>query len=205
MLSCVLKPGQQLREKDLVERFSVSKSPVRDALLKLETQGLVEVLPRRGYRVRRIDVSDVRDMYGLRHVLERECTLMLIDTASDSILRELEQYRSAPDCPALADWITYNRAFHSHIARYCGNRRLGRITCETLEQFDRLTYVSVSQAADLSLDTFVAEHGQLIDAIRERNRRRAARLTREHIEASRRRVLDSLEAASIIDTNPANI
>ncbi len=203
MLSCELRPGQLLRERDLVGRFDVSKSPIRDALLKLEGQGLIEVLPRKGYRVRRIDVSDVRDMYGLRQILERECIVLMIESATPSVLEGLEAFRAAPPSPDLTTWIDYNRAFHSYIALNCGNARLAQITQEMIEQFDRFTYVSVTSSDDMSLDLFVREHGEIIDAIRAGNKRLAVAHARDHIQSSRKRVLDSLQNASIVDTNPA--
>ncbi|MCC5971127.1 MAG: GntR family transcriptional regulator [Pararhodobacter sp.] len=202
VLSCELRPGQLLQERDLVGRLNVSKSPIRDALLKLEEQGLIEVLPRKGYRVRRIDISDVRDMYGLRQILERECIALMIDSAPAAVLEGLEAFRQGPPSPDLATWIDYNRAFHTYIAVHCGNARLARIAQEMIEQFDRFTYVSVTSSDDLSLDLFVREHGEIIDAIRAGNKRLATARARDHIQSSRKRVLDSLQNASIVDTKP---
>lgn len=202
VLSCGFRPGQLLQERDLVGRFNVSKSPIRDALFKLEEQGLIEVLPRKGYRVRRIDLSDVRDMYGLRHMMERECVSLLIDVATPDVLAGLEAFREGPPSPDLATWIDYNRAFHSYIAANCGNLRLARLAQEMIEQFDRLTYVSVTNSDDMSLDTFVREHGEIIDAILTGSKRQATARAGAHILNSRKRVLDSLESASIVDTNP---
>jgi len=203
ILSCKLRPGLQLQEKDLVEQFSVSKSPIRDALLKLDELGLVEVLPRKGYRVRRIDVSDVRDMYEMRQIFERESICLLIDNAPEDLLRGLDRFRTGPEASEdLPVWVAYNRSFHSWLAANCGNARLARSALETIEQFDRLTYVSVSHVADMALGSFVAEHGAIIDAIQARKRRQATALARDHIESSRRRVLDELAAVSVIDTTP---
>lgn len=203
ILSCRLRPGLQIQEKDLVEQFEVSKSPIRDALLKLEELGLVEVMPRKGYRVRRIDVSDVRDMYEMRQIFERECVALLVDNAPDDLLRELDRFREGPEPgEGLPVWIAYNRSFHSWLAGNCGNARLARSALETIEQFDRLTHVSVSHAAEISLGSFVAEHREIIDAIQARKRRQAIALARDHIDSSRRRVLDELAAVSVIDTTP---
>jgi GntR family transcriptional regulator, rspAB operon transcriptional repressor len=195
VLSCALLPGQQLQERDLVARFRVSKSPIRDALLKLEEQGLVEILPRRGYRVTRIDAGGARDMYGLRHLFERECAALLIDAAPDAVLDGLEAFRSAPASRDLPDWIAYNRSFHVYIAAHCGNALLGRLAQDLIEHFDRLTYLSVTRSAEMSLDAYVREHGAIIDAIQARDKPLAAALLGSHIERSRRRVLGRLAAA----------
>lgn len=204
ILSCALRPGQQFQERELVERFEVSKSPIRDALLKLEEQGLVEVMPRKGYRVRRIDLADVRDMYDMRDMLERECLTRVIEQAPDPVLAGLERFRFAPEDMSLPGWLDYNRAFHGFFAQNCGNSRLARTALEIIEQFDRLTYMSVTTPGETLL-RFVDEHARLIDAVTARNRREALAIARDHVDASRRRVLDSLESMSIVDTKPERV
>lgn len=201
ILACVLRPGQQLQERELVERFEVSKSPIRDALLKLEEQGLVEVLPRRGYRVRRIDIADVREMYEMRHIYEREALSRFMDTAPRPVLDGLERFRIEPLDVSVSGWLEYNRAFHSFFPQHCGNARLARAALSIIEQFDRLTFVSVTQPGE-QLSHFVTEHAHIIDAVQSGNRREALTLAREHIESSRRRVIQNLEQQSVIDTNP---
>jgi DNA-binding GntR family transcriptional regulator len=198
ILSCSLRPGTQLQERQLAEQFQVSKSPVRDALLKLEEQNLVEVMPRKGYRVRRISLADSRELYEMRQILERECIVRLIDAASDQTLSALDEFRTLPSPIELSEWIEYNTAFHAFIATNCGNSRLARSACETIELYERLTYVSVTSSDELDLADFVAEHSAIIDAIQKRDKRQAVALARDHIESSRRRVLHALENLSVI-------
>lgn len=202
ILSCQLRPGQTLQEKNLLDVFAVSRSPIRDALLKLEEQGLVEVMPRKGYRIRRIELKDVSDMYSVRHMLEREAVGLMVENASDAVMNGLDVYRDAPKGTDLPTWIDYNRNFHSYIARNCGNARLAKLSLSMIEEFDRLTYVSVSDSSEFSLDGFIDEHGEIIDALKARNKRLAVSKTRAHIEGSRNRVMESLESYSVVDTNP---
>ena len=198
ILSCTLRPGTRLQERDLVERLGVSKSPIRDALLKLEEQRLIEVMPRKGYRVRPVSVSDARELYEMRQILERECVLRLVETASDATLSELDRFRAMDGPVELTTWIDYNRHFHIYFADHCGNSRLGRAAREVVEQFDRLTHVSVTSTDAVPLTEFIAEHGAIIDAVQRRDKRLAAGLMRDHVEGSRRRVLGELANASII-------
>jgi DNA-binding GntR family transcriptional regulator len=198
ILSCALRPGTQIQERQLAEFYQVSKSPIRDALLKLEEQNLVEVMPRKGYRVKRISLTDARELYEMRQILERESIIRLLDSASDETLSALDAFRTLPSPIELPNWIEYNSAFHGFLAANCGNSRLARAGCEAIEQYERLTYVSVTSSNELSLDDFVAEHGAIINAIQRRDRRQALALARDHIESSRRRVLDALESLSVI-------
>ncbi len=198
ILSCALRPGTQIQERQLVEQYQVSKSPIRDALLKLEEQNLIEVMPRKGYRVKRISLTDARELYEMRQLLERESIVRLVETANDETLSALNAFRSLPSPIELPRWIEYNSAFHRFIAANCGNSRLARAGCEAIEQYERLTYVSVTSSGAFSLADFVAEHGAIIDAVQRRDKRQAVALARDHIERSRRRVIDTLENLSVI-------
>ncbi len=199
ILSCSLQPGAHFHEQDLAHRFQVSKSPIRDALLRLQEQNLIDVLPRKGYRVRPVSVADAVEMYELRLILERECAMRAIDNASDGTLAELDAARGVPRGTDLAKWIAYNRRFHIAIAHACGNQRLARLAVDVIEQFDRLTFVSVkSTERTLGTRAFVDEHAEIVDALRRRDKRQAAMLVREHIETSRKRTLAAIANPVIV-------
>jgi DNA-binding GntR family transcriptional regulator len=161
ILSCSLRPGSQIQERELIERFAVSKSPIRDALLKLEEQNLIEILPRKGYRVKPVSLTDARELYDMRVILERECASRAMDQ-SDAHLKGLDAYRRGPDSDDLSDWIAYNRHFHIAIADLCGNARLAAVARDVIEQFDRLTYTSVSLSGPKGPSQFVDEHVAMI-------------------------------------------
>lgn len=190
ILSCVLQPGAPIFEQVLAQRFRVSKSPIRDALLRLQEQHLVEVLPRKGYRVRPISVADAVEMYEMRLLYERECALRAIENAADEALATLDRFRTVPRGVDLPGWIAYNRQFHLAVAAVCGNSRLARAASDIIEHFDRLTLVSLRGAqGPLGLKTFVDEHGEIVDALQRRDKRQAGMLIREHVEGSRKRTL----------------
>ena len=197
ILSCSLRPGSQIQERELIERFAVSKSPIRDALLKLEEQNLIEILPRKGYRVKPVSLTDARELYDMRLILERECVLRAIEQ-SDDALRELDAYRVGPDSDNLSDWIAYNRQFHIAIADLCGNARLAAVTRDVIEQFDRLTYTSVSLTGPKGQARFVSEHVAIINALQQRDRRNALSHAKDHVEDARRVVLGTLENPTIV-------
>jgi len=190
ILTCALAPGAKIHEQDLARAHKVSKSPIRDALLRLQSEELVEVLPRKGYRVKPVSLADALELYDMRHVLERACVERVIEHASDDDLRALDAYRRAPPAADLSAWIEYNRRFHIAIASLCGNRRLLRALTELIHAFDRLTYTGVAGlAGNRAMQKFAGEHRRLIDAIKARDKRKAATLIRTHIEGSRKRMV----------------
>src|SRR3954467_3374710 len=129
ILDCRLKPGADLREQELAARFAVSKSPVRDALLRLEREHLVTIAPRQGYRVAPISLSDARDLLRLRSVLECASAAGAgrgggAGEADGAELAALDRFRSFRPSQWLEGFAGYNRAFHCTLARVSGNRRM---------------------------------------------------------------------------------
>lgn len=199
ILSCALVPGSAVYENELAQRYSVSKSPVRDALLRLQEHGLVEVLPRKGYRIRPISIADAHDLYEMRVLLEKASVRRACDEASDDQLVSLDKFREVDDGD-LAHWVMYNRLFHKSIAELSGNTRMAKITCEVIDQFDRLTFVGVSNTQKISSgERYVSEHREIIDSLQSRDRSKATKLIVKHIQKSRKRLFSVLENPQIVD------
>ena len=204
ILACTLAPGAHIHENDLAVRYDVSKSPVRDALLRLEVEGLIEVLPRKGYRVRPISIVDVGELYEMRLLLEKACVRRAIEAADDETLAGFDAFRTAgrlgDHSGSLAEWVRYNRQFHRAIAVAGGNQRLARSASEVIDQFDRLTFVGVANVGrDGAAGKLVAEHGALIDAIQARDKGLAQRLIGSHIKHSKKRVFAAFKNPAIVD------
>lgn len=200
ILACALTPGRILQEKDLAARYAVSKSPVRDALLRLQEQGLIEVLPRKGYRVLPISLSDARDLYETRILLEKASIKRAIESASDEDLVTLDRFRSANENGGLAEWVSYNRDFHRAIAHLSGNARLTKMAQDIIDQFDRLTFMGVFTApSDASSEKLVREHCDIIDAIQKRDKTKAARLINAHVMKSQKRFFAVLKNPPIVE------
>ena len=199
ILACVLAPGALVQEKDLATRYDVSKSPVRDALLRLQEQGLIEVMPRKGYRIRPISVSDGRELYEIRLLLERACIKRAIDNAENVELARLDHFRLAEENGGLTEWVAYNKNFHRAIAQLSGNIRLTRMTQDIIDQFDRLTYMGVVTApSDASSEKLVEEHCGIIDAIQARDKTTAGRLITGHVVKSQKRFFTVFENPPIV-------
>ncbi|MBL6958455.1 MAG: GntR family transcriptional regulator [Rhodospirillales bacterium] len=200
ILSCDLEPGVRIHENVLAQRYEVSKSPVRDALLRLQEQGLIEVIPRKGYRVRPVSAADARDLYEMRQLLERAALERTIETATDEELESLDYYRTVDDAEELVDWVLYNRQFHRAVAALCGNARLTKQAQDVIDLFDRLTFMSVATtgAVEVAEDNFLDEHCEIIDAIQARDKRLAVRLMNKHINSSRKRLLSALDNPPIV-------
>lgn len=204
ILSCAIPPGAEIRDADIAERFAVSRSPVRDALLRLEAEGLVVISPRKGYRAAPISIADARDLFDFRSVLEPACAANVAAEAPDEALEALDRFRTmkgfdGDDEDAAASFVRYNREFHIGVALLCGNRRIREATVDVIEQFDRLVTVSISvgMGADQRA-ALIAEHGEIIDALQARDGKAAGRILARHAGRARKRVLGALSSSPIV-------
>lgn len=192
ILNCELKPGEELREADLAKRYGVSKTPVRDAMQKLEFEGLVDIEPRRGHRVRPISIRDAEDILELRAILESAVVTKIARTAEIDDLSKLDLLRQG-DVGSVQAFAEYNRRFHTSLSKMSGNRRLAEETLRVMEFYDRLAIVSLTlYSREGGFDGPLADHNQIIDALQARNDRLAGRLVREHVERSRGQIMRGL-------------
>jgi len=195
ILACRIAPGEEMREQELASRYEVSRQPVREALLRLEHAQLVTVSPRQGYRVNPISVSDARDIFRFRLVLEPACAVAAAESMETERLAELDAFRSFD---AEQDFIEYNRAFHCALAHASGNARMAAAACDLIEQADRLVRISLSAIKGRDPTELVKEHIAIIDAIQFREARKAKRLVQAHVAEAEKRVLSALTRSAVI-------
>src|SRR5690349_9685038 len=113
-----LKPGERLGAEALAQRFGTSRTPIREALLQLEAQGLVDVEPNRGAVVRSFDRDDLFDLYQLRALLEPRAAALAAPRISDADVERLRELCEAED------QLVANEAFHRIILEAAGSPRL---------------------------------------------------------------------------------
>jgi DNA-binding GntR family transcriptional regulator len=201
VLNGEIATGTRLRQQSLAAEFGVSRTPVREALRKLQASGLVEVQPRRGALVRRPSARDVREAYEVRAELEGLAASLAASRIRDGELRRLRdaqelfrhsvtsllawRERQAPDEPvhteAHAEWIAANNSFHLAIQAAAGNRRLRRTLADLHESFPRdLTWIVLGENARL-LEENVAQHEGVLAAIERHDPVASRRLMAEHV------------------------
>src|SRR4051812_41671740 len=117
-----LKPGERLRAEALAQRFGTSRTPIREALLQLEAQGLVEVEPNRGAVVKSFDAADLRDLYEVRALLEPAAAARAATRITATQITELEHL--CDDHAPVEEQIASNEAFHRIITDAAGSPRL---------------------------------------------------------------------------------
>jgi DNA-binding GntR family transcriptional regulator len=194
LIDLTFPPGEPLREAALVTRFGVSKTPIREALVRLEREGLVEIAPYRGARARTYNQDDIREFYEVREILETESVRRAAQGTDAGIrtalTRNVDSSTSAlerGDLKALADRLG---EFDELLL---GQLRNGIIT-DLLERLQahlrRIGRVGISAER---LGSSVDEHRAILRAIAARDVEAAQNLLRRHL---RHRLADQLQAAT---------
>jgi DNA-binding GntR family transcriptional regulator len=168
-----LKPGQRLRAEALAQRFGTSRTPIREALLQLEAQGLVEVEPNRGAVVRSFDRDDLRDLYELRALLEPHAAALASRRIDDTEVDRLEELCEADDL------IVANEAFHRIIIEAAGSPRL-TVAMRAASGIPR-TFRSVFWHDERQREESLMCHRRLVAAFRARDEHLAEAVMRMHI------------------------
>lgn len=194
ILTCELAPGAQIFEAELAARYGMSKTPVREALNLLGQEGLVQVLPRRGYLVAPVTLRDVQEVFQLRLLLETAAAELAAEHITEEGLRQLKAlvavrytYR---DRASYARFLRANRAFHVAVAEASGNRRLALFVGKLLEDMERILHLGLDLRD--SADEMAAEHAELVDALLLGDAALAGRVVTAQLQTSRKRVLEAL-------------
>lgn len=192
--SGMLTPGDRLLETELALRFGISRTPVREAIRRLEADGLVVHLPRFGAAVRKLDYSEITELYEMRTVLEGTAARLAARAASEVELLEMESLnaemtRSRTDPPRLYD---LNRQFHRVVLDAARNRYLSH-SMRMLQKTLLILGPSTMEEADRA-ERAIAEHAELLTALRDRNEAEAEAAMRRHILGAHRMRLRQLRA-----------
>ena len=190
-------PGERLMEISLANRLGVSRTPVREAIRKLELEGLVIMIPRKGAQVARITEKNLRDVIEIRTVLEEFAAVLACERIDHSGLHDLRQahedfIRSVENGDIL-DIVDKDETFHDTIFRATNNDRLISIINNLREQFYRYRMEYVKDIRQRS--NLVEEHRELLDAISSRDSIKAKELMKTHLLNQQQEVINNIQEA----------
>lgn len=179
-----LAPGERLMEIQLAEKLGVSRTPIREAIRKLELEGLVLMIPRKGAEVARISEKSLRDVLEVRRSLEELAIELACERMTQEELRTLEEAQAAfkkavEDGDAMAIAQT-DEHYHDLIYQGTGNDKLVQILNNLREQMYRyrLEYIKDRDKRQILL----LEHDHILKALQSRNLAEAKTAVREHID-----------------------
>lgn len=176
--------GQQhLTEGFFATRYGISKSPIREALTRLESEGLITIVPRRGAFVREFSIHDVEEIYELREILEARVIRDALLNAKilarlRDIVRSAQSYLKKND---KTNYIREDMAFHTTLANASSNSRLRKM----LESMHNQLLILRRQTFELSSHTSTTQHLRILEALEKGRKDKAAKLMGQHIREVR--------------------
>lgn len=182
-----LKPGQRLIEEKTAADFKTSRTPVREAFLRLEQEGLIDRRPRGGFTVGRIDAGDIDEIMDLRGLLEAHAAALAARKGDPEVIGRLtdllDQYQAAVDRDDVTRMVELNTMFHDALYRASGSPRLLAVIAELRDHFYRLRQEIL--VMDGLPEQSHQDHLDMLSAIRAGDVDRTEKLVREHINRAR--------------------
>jgi len=187
------KPGEELQIDRLAEEFGVSTTPIREALIRLESSGLVHLIPNKGARVTEFREEDIRDTWEIRKLLEPYAAGL---TAALDVSLEIQELNASfdtlergPQDGAL--YIQSDVRLHELLYAHLSNALLKETLHNILQRSMRMRYFAedVSKMHDQVVREVISEHKQILQALAAQDRERTVAAVRRHIENGERRAL----------------
>lgn len=193
-----LKPGEWIDEKALCEAFGISRTPLREALKVLSSEGLVELIPRRGSRVRSLDRTELGELFPVMAVLEGLCTREAAQRMGDADVERLQRCHDRLESRAAAGdvdgYYEENFQFHQSLLDLSGNRWLQRMAADLRKilRLARHTQLTIPGRLQESL----AEHRAIMAALQRRDPLAADQAMQTHLNRQWQ-VLEHLDDAEV--------
>ncbi len=181
-----LMPGDRCSESELAQQLQVSRTPLRQALQRLEREGFLQVMPKIGWQVAPLDFDTFDELYDLRVLIECHAAQQLAEAEDRPALAALADVWLVPPAERLADGAEVGRLdeqFHSRLVQASGNREMARVHREITERIRIIRRLDFTKAA--RIETTYDEHARILRAISRRRGDEARRLLRAHIEHSK--------------------
>jgi DNA-binding GntR family transcriptional regulator len=176
-----LKPGEKLNEIDLGQHLGISRTPIRETLLRLENEGFVTIDPGRGAIVAKHSREDLEEIYPLVAVLEGLAAALATPHLSRSDLAKMKKYnKQMKETSQASQYMELNTLFHQTFLENCHNDRLLGALLNFKDQIFRFRVFSLSMPNRLAES--VAEHDSIIQAFEQKDAKLAEELVREHVK-----------------------
>lgn len=197
IVTCELTPGQRVSETEFASAYQVSRQPVREAFIKLAEEGLVIVRPQRGTFVRRISVPDVLTARFIREAVEADLVRRVAERSSPEIVADLDAQillqRGAAETGSPTEFMGLDEYFHRRLALHAGEPEVADYLRTLTIHITRVRNISARQFAP---DRLVAQHSDIVDAIRNGDGSAAETAMRLHLREI------SKDLPHIVQANP---
>ena len=177
-------PGQIIKEKDISERLGFSRTPVREAILRLEDEGLVEIFPQRGTYISKISIEAVYESQFIRETIESATVKNAIKYGTDDLFDEIKrinkEYRDSLRSDDYVKLYQIDEDFHRTIATFCHKKRLWRMINLAKTDMDRVRLLSLK--VPQRPFQVIEEHEKIYDSIIKKDENSAEKALKVHLQ-----------------------
>ena len=193
ILTGSIKPGERLIETELAKNLGISKSPVREALKRLEGEGIVLLIPRKGYFVKEIDRKNIEDFFDVMSIIEPTAALLSLKKKSETVCREIDEILDKMDrCLRKEDYEPYRELsdrFHGLFYDFTENEWLVKISQMLRKQAYMLRSLSLDTKDRFSCS--LEEHQAIADAYKRGDKRLLEKAVKNHVITIKKNILQS--------------
>ena len=191
ILTGELKPGERLMEIHLANKLGVSRTPIREAIRKLELEGLVTMIPRRGAEVAQITEKSMNDVLEVRRAMDALCTELACERISQEEIEELgaacDKFEAAVKTGDIRVCAQADVDFHDIIVKATGNMRLVQLINNLSEQMYRYRFEYLKDVS--KYDGLVSEHKMIYESIKSRDKVAASEAAKLHIDNQKKTII----------------
>lgn len=191
ILTGELKPGERLMEIHLANRLGVSRTPIREAIRKLELEGLVTMIPRRGAEVAQITEKSLQDVLEVRRALDALCVELACDRITsdekEALKKACDDFERATQTGDATTIAASDVALHDIIVQATGNRRLIQLINNLSEQMYRYRFEYIKD--EKGHENLVNEHRMIYESILQGDKEKAAQAAKLHIDNQEKSII----------------
>ena len=190
----VLKPGERLMEIQLAEEMGVSRTPVREAIRKLELEGLVVMIPRKGAYVAEVSLKDLANVFEIRAALEGLAASLAAERVTDDEVEKMERlllYKEGEN-QTIEDIVITDTDFHAMVYNASRNERLVQMLENLREQIQR--FRATSLAVPGRVRDAIEEHRAIVEALARHDMEGAKELAEGHIASAESVMLEAIQS-----------
>jgi len=190
-----LHPGERLIENDLAQQFKSSRSPIREALRQLESEGLIRSENNKGYTVSKLSPKDVEEIYNVRIILESYATRLTASSITKDQIKYLETLNKRLKAAAKEDdlrvWLENNSLFHRFFFENCGNSNLSLILQMLQRRIHRYLYMIIQIPGYFA--NYLEQHEGIVEGCKRGDPEKAGKHMEAHLETVREITLNYLK------------
>ena len=194
-----LKPGIWLREKDLADAMEISRAPIREAFNQLESEGFIEILPRKGAKVISLSEKEVEDIFEIRETLESLAIQKSLKNISldklSQIATKFEHFKlESAEKRIRLEYLSLDKEFHDLLIQHCNNQMLIRLLATIQEKVHWLRGFSLDNH---SFAQSIEEHLAIIHSIQRKNEKLVLSNLVRHLERAKESTINEIRSGTI--------